>query len=129
MTLEKWFEPVFLRERRQAANVNGTRGDKATTSWIELWRTHCQSDATECFAEGCKSPWAMGGHLWLFDSKTGQYDHEHCYIAPLCDTHNGRKYDYPKRGFFLERHQFVLKIVPHECYDDFYDGASPRRFA
>jgi hypothetical protein len=121
-------EPIDANGTMQACNVVGSAEDiapgKNVGSWLKVWRTKTdwpQEQAVMC--AGCDEPASNGGHVWL----RGQEDAMHCYIIPLCSTHNGSTYDHPgvQAGHAnIQKHWFSLKpeslnllrIKSHRCY-------------
>jgi hypothetical protein len=74
----------------------------------------------QCCEAGCtQKDRLVGGHVWKFDAHRHRFDKRYCYIVPLCKSHNGREFDYPKPGFKLKRGTPVVRIVPHACYGDY----------
>ena len=112
---------MHLPKDQPAANV--CKSSEDSKNWLDLWSKTCQSSTTPlcCVADaGCSGNKVatVGGHVWL-KAEDGLFDMEHCYIAPLCSSHNNdKKYDYPK-GFMLRKLSWLMQIVPHACYDDY----------
>lgn len=78
-----------------------------------MWERVTDAKAGDCRAAGCPSSATKGGHIWLVHAgspiKSGR-----CYIVPVCDTHNTKKYD---AGLTLKARTKVLSIRSHECYN------------
>lgn len=105
----------------RVAGINGTTADKGNTPWLNLYDSVCQGNArsTLCCAAGCMNTAGKGGHVWLFDPATRRFGKQHAFIAPICDRHNNREFDYPKPGFLLKRGTRLMRMVPHACYADY----------
>ncbi|KAI3423892.1 hypothetical protein D9Q98_009726 [Chlorella vulgaris] len=105
-----------VQEAQRAACVKAAHPDKPRAgSWIELWRQAFQgSEEPTCYAAECTAAGKSGSHLWLVSSDQGQFNHEHCYIAPLCNTHSkSNRFKHPAGDFMLKSNVTLIRIVPH----------------
>lgn len=102
----------------RAAGINGSSEDK-TKSWLTMYELVCQAAEAKCCVAGCMEAVRLGGHVWLYDAASREYDMRRSYIAPICAKHNGREYDFPKLGFLLKQGTWLMGMLPHECYTDY----------
>jgi hypothetical protein len=76
------------------------KSGKDKNNWLEFWADKTRRDRSlqKCAAARCtkceaKGDEMVGGHVWV----EGQLGVRHCYIVPICASHNKdhNAFDYP----------------------------------
>ena len=95
-------------DNAEAKNVNGSSCDKASKGWLAKWSKEVGRTPGKCSYLGCSNDAAVGGHLWIKNRKSNNYN----YIAPICYACNSNR---DNQYYEMKSNVAYLKINSNSC--------------